>query len=349
MKLAKYVLLVVFLICVSFLLTGYYHQHAVSTLTRSESNVCNARVEIGDITSDNLSEYVLFCGDRLLLGLGNSDTINGDLRIESVDSFYDLFYFPLHDKKDPINDPRTLQEVTIFPKSNPKFIGLVGLYDGVGTMQSSLGVYILTNEHVKQVFKRGFEEIQGRWTNISFLADSPEIEIQGDQGNIGCNGCRMSWIDFFVWNSQRGIFLLNNTSHKQAYASLFQKYKEMDQKGCDLSVGHTKTYHLQKSLTQLLEDYPTESMYCDDKAGISKESLERFFQVKGTIQAILDGENLSVTKTEEEACVSSSECISTKCLVTDRASTQGVCMHQLPIKGCFSFIEDGKKEAMTCI
>lgn len=314
---------------------------------------CQSRSNIGDINNDQADEYVLFCGDKIMLGLGKSDYPLGDLLIEDKNSFYDLFHFQAGTDKKDYEDFWILDEALPFPKQNHRFFALVGTYNSGGTYKQAVGVYQFKNNKIDRVFKRGFDDISGRWSGAILSESIPEIQLKGDLGMIGCGGCRMNWFDYYLWNPQTNSFELNNAPHTLEYQTLLKEYEDTDMKGCRSSVGTRNDEHANKSFTQLLQEYPNINMYCDDSLGIKKETLITFFKIKSSIEKITQGENITYESnqklSEGETCTSSSQCESNKCLATGIAPTKGVCKHYEPTVGCYSKIENGRAISTVCI
>ncbi|MEK7577401.1 MAG: hypothetical protein AAB492_02150 [Patescibacteria group bacterium] len=190
--------------------------------------------------------YVVTCNNSIFLGNYPTDSFEDFSVIESKSTFLDLFEY----NKVPI-----IKLSTSFPKNDPQFIAITGIYDTGFTNREALGVYRITNSKVTRAFKRGFNDVSGRWTGFEFSDTKPEITVIGDLGALGCAGCRIEWRDYYIWNDQNNSFELNNSSHQDEYRKLLAEYEK---------------YRLDDAET---------------------ESLKTFDIAKSTIRQIIQGEN----------------------------------------------------------
>lgn len=219
MKLIKYsdkliwLLILLFFSLVSYIIEVNASQKSNSAQSSFKLNKCTTAQKISIATFQ--SGYIIICNKEVYVGDNITDSLSDYRLIESDQTFPDIFSY---------NNLSIILTVESFPKNKPQFVALVGHYDTGLTYKQAIGIYRITDSGVTRAFKRGFNDVTGRWTGFEFSDTKPEFTVIGDLGTLGCGGCRIDWQDFYIWSADTNEFVLNNTSHTAEYKILLDKY-----------------------------------------------------------------------------------------------------------------------------
>lgn len=164
------------------------------------------------------------------------------------------------------------------------------------------GVNVFVNENGKhkEIFKRGIDELSGRWRGVEIMGQDSiyssglaSIVVNQDLGSLQFEGDRISWSDYYDFDKQNLKFVLANNKHKYEFEKKKKIYEEQDSKFCS---GESPVL-IGKKISDL---YPTRKSFehfCFDESSVpyvSKGQATIFLKAKKAIDRILGGENLSI-------------------------------------------------------
>lgn len=263
---------------------------------KNNKNICVNPFELKDFTSRK--ETVRICNNALY---------RGSTKVVDKSEYPDLFEFFLNKDSEP-NEVR--QFVRVFEKDNQEYVSVISLIDYTSWNNSSIGIYQKENDKYKLIFKKSFDDNQGRWVNIEFGEDFASrnnvfslslrgegITISGDIGYLGCLGaCRLLWWDFYDWDSSKNTYVLANNKHPENFKKLLENYEEFDKTTClyeaNISESISSLYPIRKNKEKICSDFVQEP---------STNVKQAEFLLKGirAIESIIDGENISMSQVDK--------------------------------------------------
>lgn len=227
----------------------------------------------------------------------------GTTKIVEKSEFSDLFQFILNKDSKP---EQVKQYVRVFEKEKQEYVSMKSVIDYSSWNNSAIGIYRKEEDTYILVFKKAFDDNQGRWVNIEFGEDYSTkdpyyylsysgggISISGDIGYLGCFGrCRLLWWDYYDWDSKKKTFVLANNKHAENFTSLLENYKEWDKTTCfdeaDVSESISSLYKVRKN----------KEKFCSDDVQVPyTDSGQAAMLLKGikAIERILKGENIPMS------------------------------------------------------
>lgn len=255
----------------------------------SNQKICTNPYELKDFTSS--IERVEVCNNKIY---------KGSTQIVSKDEYPDLFEFKLNDKSEKLK-----QYVRVFEKDKAEYISIKSIMDYTSWNTSSIGIYRKENNEYTLVFKKGFDDSQGRWVDIEFGEDysyrdryfylnarGEGLTISGDIGYLGCYGeCRLLWWDHYDWDSKKRTFVLANNKHPDEFQKLLESYEDFDKNRCQDEAG------VNKSISELYKIRKDKEKICGDGVGepaTTPEQAKMLLKGMRAINLILDGKNISI-------------------------------------------------------
>lgn len=226
------------------------------------------------------------------------------IKIVSEKEFPDLFNHH-YKNDDKLNEVK--QYIRVFEKDNQEYISVKSEFDQVSLVDSAIGIYRKENDKYNLVFKRTFDDNQGRWVNIEFGEDYSSrdplfyltshgkgFSISGDIGYLGCVGaCRLLWWDYYDWDSNKKTFVLENNKHTEQFKRLLDNYEEMDKDTCPNEA------NVSESISNLYQVRKNKEKICSDNAEEPATTIgqaEMLLKGKKAIELILAGENISMSQ-----------------------------------------------------
>ena len=284
MKTRRKILTFTAVLSLLFLAFRFYYRTATEEEKggpQPDPEICNFQIFLPDLDGDGGDEKFINCKEKIQLALSTKyyDVQN----LDTIDTFYDLFFFVNNGNKEPYADYYVPREFFTFPTTKPKFIAVTATFF-TGTMgKTAFAVYKIDGQKVERVFKKSFDEISGRNNYVDFFTDTPGFKINSDVGYLGAAMNRMLWFDFYYWDENKQTFEIQNRRHKDEFRELLKWYEEADKECANLSYGEFE------SITALYQKDPTRDYYCDPQAsiGYSKQNVESFLEAKRKIQEIL--------------------------------------------------------------
>lgn len=263
---------------------------------KNNTNDCVNPYEVKDFTSGK--EAVRICDDILY---------RGSTKVISKNEYPDLFEFLLNEDSKP---EKVKQYVRVFEKNKQEYVSMISVIDYTSWNDSSIGIYRKEEKEYKLIFKKTFDDNQGRWVNIEFgedytsrdpyyyLSSTGEgISISGDLGYLGCLGrCRLLWWDYYDWDASKKTFVLANNEHPENFKRLLEDYEEKDKTTCldeaNVSESISKLYSIRKNKEKICSD--------DSQVPYTEPGqAEMLLKGKKAIEMIISGENIPMSKVDE--------------------------------------------------
>lgn len=218
----------------------------------------------------------------------------------------DLFEFLLNEDSKP---EKVRQYIRVFEKDNQEYVSMKSIIDYTSWHNSSIGIFLKEDNEYKLIFKKTFDDNQGRWVNIEFgedytsrdpyfnLTSSGEgVSISGDLGYLGCLGCRLLWWDYYDWDANKKTFVLANNKHPENFKRLLEDYEEKDKTTCldqaNVSESISDMYPLRKTKSKLCSDDAQEPLTTTGQA-------EMLLKGKEAIRLIINGENIPMSEVDK--------------------------------------------------
>lgn len=283
--LLKLISLVIFIVC---LITGIYFFNA----NNKEVVVCTNPYEVKDSTSGH--DAIKICDNAFY---------RGDVKIVDDKEFPDLFGFSLGKDKKP---DKVKQFVRVFRKEKTDYISIVSVIDYTSWINSAIGIYRKDDDKYSTIFKKSFDDNQGRWVNIEFGEDyttrdpyfylssrGEGFSISGDLGYLGCYGaCRMLWWDYYDWDSSKEMFVLSNNKHAENFKKLLENYEDLDKTKCldeaNVSESISTLYPLRKNKDKICSDNSVVPYTTPEQAAMLLKGIK-------AIKMIIAGENIPMS------------------------------------------------------
>lgn len=233
----------------------------------------------------------------------DSTLYRGEIKIVDDTEFPDLFIFRLGKDSKP---EKVKQFVRVFEKDKQEYVSVKSEIDYTAWIDSAIGIYRKDDNSYSLVFKKSFEENQGRWVNIDFGEDTISrdnlfylssrgegFSISGDLGYLGCLGaCRMLWWDYYDWDSDKKMFVLVNNKHPEQFKKLLELYEDFDKNKCLDEV------NVKESISSLYESRKNKTKLCSDDAQVpftSPGQAETLLKGIKAINKIIAGENIPMS------------------------------------------------------
>src|SRR3989344_2677415 len=280
--LSKFIVLILF--AISLLTVVYY---------KNSKNNCVNPFELKDFTSRK--EVVRICNNTLY---------RGSTKVVSKNEYPDLFEFLLNKDSEP---DEVKQYVRVFENDKQEYVSMKSVIDYNSWNDSSIGIYRKEGNKYKLIFKKSFDDNQGRWVNIEFGEDfstrdpyfslsyrGEGISISGDIGYLGCLGsCRLLWWDYYDWDSNKKTFVLANNKHHENFKKLLENYEDFDKNTCldEASVS--------KSISSLYPIRKNKEYICSDDAlepATRPQQAEMLLKGMKAIEMIINGENIPMSE-----------------------------------------------------
>jgi hypothetical protein len=228
----------------------------------------------------------------------------GTTKIVGKSEFPDLFQFRLNKDSKP---EQVKQYVRVFEKERQEYVSMKSVIDYGSWNDSAIGIYRKEEDKYMLVFKKAFDDHQGRWVNIEFGEDTTSrdsffyissqgggISISGDIGYLGCFGrCRLLWWDYYNWDLKNKTFVLANNKYPENFKSLLDNYKEWDKTTC------LDEANVSASISSLYRDRKNKEKFCSDDVRVPyTDSGQAAMLLKGikAIERILKGENIPMSQ-----------------------------------------------------
>ncbi len=280
--------IVVVIIFAIILLSAFYFY-------KSNKDNCVNPFEVKDFTSGK--EAVRICNDVLF---------RGSTKVVGKDEYPDLFEFLLNEDSKP---DEVKQYVRVFEKDKHEYVSVKSIIDYTSWHNSSIGIYVKEDKEYKLIFKKSFDDNQGRWVNIEFGEDYTSrdpyfnltstgegVSISGDLGYLGCLGCRLLWWDYYVWDAGKKTFVLANNKYPENFKRLLEDYEEKDKTTCfdqeKVSESISDLYLIRKDKDKICADDAIEPATTISQA-------EMLLKAKEAIRRIINGENIPMSKVDE--------------------------------------------------
>ena len=275
--------------------TGFTAFYSANRKIQAKDNCVNV-FEVKDYTTR--TEPVKICDGTLF---------RGKIRVVGKSEFPDLFQFSLGKDKKPDD---VVQYVRVFEKDKQEYVSLKSVIDYRSWNNSALGIFRKESDSYIPVFRRTFDENNGRWVNIEFGEDNSYkdtffylthqgegLTISGDLGFLGCfGGCRMLWWDFYDWNSDKKTYVLSNNKHIENFKKLLESYEELDKKTCyreiNINTSISNLYPLRKDKEKICGDMLSEPSTTVEQAEMLLKGIK-------AIKMIIDGKNISMNEVKE--------------------------------------------------
>lgn len=228
----------------------------------------------------------------------------GTTKIVGKSEFPDLFQFLLNKDSKP---DEVKQYVRVFEKDKQEYVSMKSVIDYASWNNSAIGIYRKEENKYILVFKKAFNDNQGRWVNIEFgedqstrdsvfyiLSQGEGISISGDIGYLGCLGrCRLLWWDYYDWDSKKKTFVLANNKYPENFKSLLENYKEWDKTTC------FDEANISESISSLYPIRKDKEKFCSDNAQVpytSSGQAEMLLKGIKAIEKIINGENIPMSE-----------------------------------------------------
>ncbi len=244
-------------------------------------------------------------GKERVVVCDNSVLYKGTVKVVDKKQYPDLFQFLLNKDSKP---DKVKQYVRIFEKDKTELVSVKSTIDYGGWNNTAIGIYKKEkNNSYTLIFKKAFRDNPGRWVNIEFGEDyttrdpyfylnhqGEGIAISGDLGYLGCYGaCRMLWWDYYDWDSRKKTFVLVNNKNPEAFKKLLETYEHLDKNGC------VDEANIPDSISDLYPLRKDKEKLCSDDAiapYTTPKQAEMLLKGKKAIQAIIDGQNISISE-----------------------------------------------------
>jgi len=269
---------------------------SASYFYKIQKDNCVNPFELKDFTAG--IETVRICNDTLY---------RGSTKVVGKEEYPDLFEFLLNEDSKP---EKVKQYVRVFEKEKQEYISMKTVIDYASWNDSSIGIYRKEGKEYKLIFKKAFDDNQGRWVNIEFgedytsrdsyfyLSSTGEgMSISGDLGYLGCLGrCRLLWWDYYDWNASKKTFVLANNKHPENFKRLLEDYEEKDKNTC------LDEANVPESISSLYPIKKNKERICSDKAIEPATTLgqaEMLLKGKEAIRLIINGENIPLSEVDK--------------------------------------------------
>jgi len=262
---------------------------------KNDKNNCINPLEVKDFTSG--IETVRICNDTLY---------RGSTKVVGKNEYPELFEFLLNKDSKP---EKVKQYVRVFESDSQEYVSMKSIIDYTSWNDSSIGIYRKEGKEYKLIFKKAFDDNQGRWVNIEFgedytsrdpyfnLSSTGEgISISGDLGYLGCLGCRLLWWDYYDWDTNKKTFVLANNKHPENFKRLLEDYEEKDKNTC---LDQAK---VSESITDLYSVRKNKDKICSDNAiepATTLSQAEMLLKGKEAIRLIISGENIPMSQVDK--------------------------------------------------
>lgn len=190
-------------------------------------------------------------------------------------------------------------EVVIYSVNNQEFIAIFPVADMVTWYARGANIFIKDNGKYKEVFRRGIDELSGRWRGVriagadSIYTDPKTIIVNQDLGQLAFEGERIFWSDYYDFDDKSNKYILANNKHLIEFGQMKKNYEELDLKSC---AGESPTLLGQK-ISDLYPSRKSFVHFCFNESidpYISKDQATIFLKGKKAIDLILAGKNLSM-------------------------------------------------------
>jgi len=191
-------------------------------------------------------------------------------------------------------------EVAIYLVNKQELIAIFPVANMFTWYASGVNIFVKENGKYKEIFKRDLDKLSGRWRGVRIVGsdsvasfDPKTIIVDQDLGDMGGNGIRVFWSDYYDFDEKNFKYVLSNYKHRMDFEQFKKNYEKLDLESC------SKELPANAGL-KVSDLYPTRKSFehfCFNESlspYISKDQATIFLQGKKAIDLILDGKNLSM-------------------------------------------------------
>lgn len=205
----------------------------------------------------------------------------------------DLFGYRFNDKE--IWD--VTQEVVIYKLDKKEFLAIFSVVNPQTWYMRSGYIFQREGDDFKLIFSKSYKDLNGRWTGVRFdengsLFESGAIAVNQDFGEMGFLGQRISWRDYYTWDSSKNTYVLANNEMSFRLDEMRKYYEETDLEAC----GNESAAMKGKKISDLYATRKNFDHFCDDSSPvpfITNKQAEMFLKAKKALDEIGQGKNYS--------------------------------------------------------
>lgn len=225
-----------------------------------------------------------------------STVMYGDIIVANKEDYPDLFGYLFNNKE--VWDVK--QEVVVYKIEENEFIAIFPVVNPYTWYMRSGYIFQKMDGEYKLVFSKPFKDLQGRWTGVRFdengsIFDSNAIAVNQDFGEMGYAGQRISWRDYYTWDSSKNTYVLANNKMTFRLNEMRKYYEDTDLEAC----GNESSVMEGKRISELYSTRRAYEHFCDDSSPhpyISKNQVEMFLKAKKALDEIAEGKNYSFSE-----------------------------------------------------
>lgn len=193
-------------------------------------------------------------------------------------------------------------EVIVYKIDNKDYVAIFPVINPQSWYMRSGYIFQKNENEYKLIFSKTFKDLNGRWMGVRFdengsVFEPNSIAVNQDFGEMGPLGQRISWRDYYTWNSSKNTYVLANNEMSFRLDEIRKYYDETDLEAC----GNESPSLKGKRISELYAIRKTFDHFCDDSSPvpfINNKQAEMFLKAKKALYEIGQGKNYSFSEIE---------------------------------------------------